>query len=75
MDRLEAVETAKKLYKENLYMIKENERLRKMAQILSEENQVLFDQMKLRQLQQKQQAASGANPSGSQASARNGAER
>ncbi|KAJ3703570.1 hypothetical protein LUZ61_007275 [Rhynchospora tenuis] len=57
------MEKAKKLYMDNYYIIKENERLRKQAQILNEENQVLLAQLKQKQLQLKHQANSSVtNP-------------
>ncbi|KAJ4766742.1 Protein LITTLE ZIPPER 4 [Rhynchospora pubera] len=59
------MEKAKKLYMENYYIIQENERLRKQAQILNEENQVLLAQLKQKQLQLKQQANSSVTNSGS----------
>ncbi|KAJ4751408.1 Protein LITTLE ZIPPER 4 [Rhynchospora pubera] len=57
------MEKAKKLYMENYYIIQENERLRKQAQILNEENQVLLAQLKQKQLQLKQQANSSVTNS------------
>jgi hypothetical protein len=74
------MEKAKKLYFENFYIMKENERLRKQAQILNEENQVLLAQLKKRQLQLKQQGGSSnpnsntplSNLSGAQGNGKNG---
>jgi hypothetical protein len=43
MDRLNA-----KLYMQNCYIIKENERLRKKAQMLNQENQALLTELKQR---------------------------
>ncbi|TVU14641.1 hypothetical protein EJB05_38123, partial [Eragrostis curvula] len=43
MDRLNA-----KLYLQNCYIIKENERLRKKAQLLNQENQTLLTELKQR---------------------------
>lgn len=37
-----------KLYLQNLYMIQENERLRKKAALLNEENQILLAELKQR---------------------------
>jgi hypothetical protein len=76
---LEAMEKAKKLYMENFYIMKENERLRKQAQVLNEENQVLLAQLKQRQLHLKQQGGSSnpnfntplSNLSGSQGDGKN----
>ncbi|XP_062166465.1 protein LITTLE ZIPPER 3-like [Alnus glutinosa] len=41
MDRLNS-----KLYMQNCYIMKENERLRKKAQLLNQENQVLLSELK-----------------------------
>lgn len=43
MDRLNA-----KLYMQNCYILKENERLRKKAQLLNQENQALLTELKQR---------------------------
>ncbi|CAM0904748.1 unnamed protein product [Alopecurus aequalis] len=43
MDRLNA-----KLYMQNCYILKENERLRKAAQLLNQENQALLTELKQR---------------------------
>ncbi|XP_044970061.1 protein LITTLE ZIPPER 4 [Hordeum vulgare subsp. vulgare] len=43
MDRLNA-----KLYMQNCYILKENERLRKKAQLLNQENQALLSELKQR---------------------------
>ena len=43
MDRLNA-----KLYMQNCYILKENERLRKKAQLLNQENQALLTELKHR---------------------------
>lgn len=76
------MEQAKKLCLENIYIMKENERLRKQKQILNEEYQVLLAELK--QLRLKKQGASsnpnfntttttGADLSGAQGNANNGA--
>ncbi|KAF3331299.1 Protein LITTLE ZIPPER 3 [Carex littledalei] len=53
-----SIEKAKKLWLENYYIMQENERLRKKAKMLKEENEALLAQIK-----QKQQAtSSGSNP-------------
>ncbi|XP_042414882.1 protein LITTLE ZIPPER 3 [Zingiber officinale] len=38
-----------KLYLQNCYIMKENERLRKKAQLLNQENQALLSELKLKQ--------------------------
>ncbi|XP_047312264.1 protein LITTLE ZIPPER 4-like [Impatiens glandulifera] len=43
MDRLNS-----KLYLQNCYIMKENEKLRKKAQLLNQENQVLLSELKQR---------------------------
>ncbi|KAJ1699674.1 hypothetical protein LUZ63_008186 [Rhynchospora breviuscula] len=45
-----------KLYLQNCYIMKENERLRKKAQLLNQENQVLLSELKQR-LQSKTKAS------------------
>ncbi|GLT94683.1 hypothetical protein SLE2022_124120 [Rubroshorea leprosula] len=45
-----------KLYLQNCYIMKENERLRKKAQVLNQENQALLSELK--------QKLSNANPKG-----------
>ncbi|XP_074574845.1 protein LITTLE ZIPPER 3-like [Curcuma longa] len=46
-----------KLYLQNCYIMKENERLRKKAQLLNQENQALLSELKQKQ-KQKQKLAS-----------------
>jgi Tfp pilus assembly protein PilE len=57
------MEKAKKLCLENFYMMQENERLRKKARKLREENEALLAEIKQREQQKNQQLAtsSGSN--------------
>ncbi|XP_073013818.1 uncharacterized protein [Typha latifolia] len=55
MDRLNS-----KLYLQNCYILKENERLRKKAQLLNQENQALLSELKQRLA--KSNAAPNATP-------------
>ncbi|KQJ82498.1 protein LITTLE ZIPPER 4 [Brachypodium distachyon] len=54
MDRLNA-----KLYMQNCYILKENERLRKKAQLLNQENQALLTELKQRLAKTAANKASG----------------
>ncbi|RRT51401.1 hypothetical protein B296_00014239 [Ensete ventricosum] len=53
------------LYLQNCYIMKENERLRKKAQLLNQENQALLSELKQKQKQKQKQklASSGATTS------------
>ncbi|KAL6899838.1 hypothetical protein ACP4OV_006496 [Aristida adscensionis] len=50
-----------KLYLQNCYMMKENERLRKAAMLLNQENQALLSELKHRLAKTKSAAAAGSN--------------
>ncbi|KAK4272751.1 hypothetical protein QN277_021261 [Acacia crassicarpa] len=50
-----------KLYLQNCYIMKENERLRKKAQLLNQENQVLLSELKQKLSKQANSKATGPN--------------
>ncbi|RRT44563.1 hypothetical protein B296_00046844 [Ensete ventricosum] len=52
-----------KLYLRNCYILKENERLRKKAQLLNQENQALLSELRQKQKLAKSSATSNPNPS------------
>ncbi|THU50212.1 hypothetical protein C4D60_Mb06t17750 [Musa balbisiana] len=51
-----------KLYLRNYYILKENERLRKKAQLLNQENQALLSELKQKQKLAKSSATSNPIP-------------
>nr|CAD1836735.1 unnamed protein product [Ananas comosus var. bracteatus] len=56
-----------KLYLENYYIMKENERLRKKAQLLSQENQALLSQLKQKLTKSKSNTTAAAASSNNRA--------
>ncbi|CAL9058295.1 unnamed protein product [Musa banksii] len=51
------------LYLQNCYIMKENERLRKKAQLLNQENQALLSELKRKQKQTLASTSATSNPS------------
>ncbi|RRT68309.1 hypothetical protein B296_00005769 [Ensete ventricosum] len=51
-----------KLYLQNCYIMKENERLRKNLQLLNQENQVLFSQLQQKLAKSNATSTSSPNP-------------